>query len=109
MEPCDYTRDAFPSDCDVPFKASNLPKYDRTTIAAVVAKAFDGLLPGGEIHLLGEVTNDERAGPWRPAYWWLGQAVSGSKGLAHSESDVIGYFEGTGFKDVEIVDFILGC
>lgn len=91
------------------FKASNLPIYDRTTIAAVVAKAFDGLLRGGEIHLLGEMTNDERAGPWRPAYWRLGQAVSGSKGLAHSESDVIGYFEGTGFKDVEIVDFILGC
>ena len=107
-EPCDFTRDAFPSDCDVAIMASNLPMYDRTTIAAVVAKAYDALLPGGEMHLLGEMTNDARTGPWGPAYWGLGQAISDSKGLAHSESDVIGYFEGAGFKDVEIVDFIPG-
>ena len=107
-EPCDFTRDPFPADCDVAIMASNLPMYDRAMIGSVIAKAHDALLPGGEMHLIGETTNNERTGPWGPAYWGLGQAVADSKGLAHSESDVIGYFEKAGFKDVEIVDFIPG-
>lgn len=107
-EPCDFTRDPFPDDCDVAIMASNLPMYDRTVIAAVIAKAHDALLPGGEMHLIGEMTNNERTGPWGPAYWGLGQAISESKGLAHSEADVLGYFETAGFKRVELVDFIPG-
>ena len=105
---CDFTADPFPGDCDVAIMASNLPMYDRATIAAVIAKAFDALLPGGEMHLIGEMTNDERTGPWGPAYWGLGQAISNSKGLAHSQGDVIGYFEAAGFRDVELVEFIPG-
>jgi hypothetical protein len=107
-QPCDFTRDPFPKDCDVAIMASNLPMYGRDVIAAVIAKAFDALLPGGEMHLLGEMTNNDRTGPWGPAYWGLGQAISDSKGLAHSEADVIGYFESAGFKDVGIADFIPG-
>lgn len=107
-QPCDFTRDPFPTDCDVAIMASNLPMYDREVIAAVIAKAYTALLPGGEIHLIGEMTNDERTGPWGPAYWGLGQAISESKGLAHSEADVIGYFRDAGFKDIDLVDFIPG-
>ena len=88
--------------------ASNLPMYGRDVIGAVIAKAFQALLPGGEMHLMGEMTNNERTGPWGPAYWGLGQAISDSKGLAHSESDVIGYFEAAGFTRVELLDFIPG-
>ena len=88
--------------------ASNLPMYDRTVIAAVIAKAHDALLPGAEMHLIGEMTNNDRTGPWGPAYWGLGQAISESKGLAHSEADVIGYFEAAGFQNIELVDFIPG-
>ena len=107
-QPCDFTRDPFPTDCDVAIMASNLPMYDREVIAAVIAKAYTALLPGGEMHLIGEMTNDERSGPWGPAYWGLGQAISESKGLAHSEADVIGYFRDAGFQDIELVDFIPG-
>ena len=57
--------------------ASNLPMYSREMIAAVIRKAHDALLPGGQMHLIGETTNDERTGPWGPAYWGLGQAVVG--------------------------------
>ena len=106
--PCNFTVDPFPADCDVAIMASNLPMYGREMIAAVVAKAHDALLPGGQMHLIGEMTNDERTGPWGPAYWGLGQAVSDSLGLAHSESDVIGYFEAAGFRDVALHDFIPG-
>ena len=105
---CDFTRDPFPSDCDAAIMASNLPMYDRETIAAVVAKAHDALLPGGEMHLIGEMTNNERTGPWGPAYWGLGQAVSDSKGLAHSEADVLDYFAAAGFTNVAHVEFIPG-
>jgi ubiquinone/menaquinone biosynthesis C-methylase UbiE len=108
-EVCNFTADPFPTDCDVAVMASNLPMYDREMIGFVVQKAFDALLPGGEMHLVGEMTNDERTGPWGPAYWGLGQAISHSHGVAHSESDVVGYFEKAGFRDVAHVEFIPGA
>jgi hypothetical protein len=88
--------------------ASNLPMYGRDMIASVIKKAHDALLPGGQMHLIGEMTNDQRTGPWGPAYWGLGQAVSDSLGLAHSEADVMGYFRAAGFADVGLHDFIPG-
>ena len=105
---CNFTRDAFPADCDVAVMASNLPMYGREMIATVIAKAHDALLPGGQMHLIGEMTNDQRSGPWGPAYWGLGQAISDSLGLAHSEADVLGYVRDAGFQDVALHDFIAG-
>ncbi len=105
---CNFTRDPFPTDCDVAIMASNLPMYSREMIARVIKKAHDALLPGGEMHLIGETTNDERTGPWGPAYWGLGQAIGDSLGLAHSEADVIGYFRAAGFADVGVHEFIAG-
>jgi SAM-dependent methyltransferase len=107
--PCDFTKDPFPTDCDVAIMASNLPMYGRAMIAAVIKKTFDALLPGGQMHLIGEMTNDARTGPWGPAYWGLGQAVGDSQGLAHSEGDVIGYFKSAGFTDVSLEEFIPGA
>ena len=108
-QPCNFTRDPFPSDCDVAIMASNLPMYGREMIASVIKKAYDALLPGGEMHLIGETTNNERTGPWGPAYRGLGQAVVDSLGLAHSEADVISYFRDAGFKDVAVHEFIAGA
>ena len=107
-EPCNFVTDPFPTDCDVAIMASNLPMYSRSVIASVIAKAHDALVPGGQMHLIGETTNDERTGPWGPAYWGLGQAISESEGVAHSEADVTGYFEAAGFRDVKIEEFIPG-
>src|SRR5690606_1398197 len=107
-QPCDFTKDPFPTDCDVAIMASNLPMYGREMIASVIKKTFDALLPGGQMHLVGEMTNDERTGPWGPAYWGLGQAVVDSMGLAHSHSDVTGYFRKAGFTDVKVEEFIPG-
>ena len=107
-QPCNFTRDPFPADCDVAIMASNLPMYGREMIAGVIRKAHDALLPGGRMHLIGEMTNDQRTGPWGPAYWGLGQAVSDSLGLAHSEADVLGYFRAAGFANVALHDFIPG-
>lgn len=107
-QPCDFTADAFPSDCDVAVMASNLPMYSRDMIAAVIRKTHDALLPGGQMHLIGETTNDERTGPMGPAYWGLREAVSDSLGLGHSEADVVGYFRAAGFKEVAVHEFIPG-
>lgn len=106
--PCNFVTDAFPTDCDIAIMASNLPMYSRPVIASVIRKTHDALVPGGEMHLIGETTNDERTGPWGPAYWGLGQAISESEGLAHSERDVLGYFADAGFHDVRIEEFIPG-
>ena len=105
---CNFVTDPFPGDCDVAIMASNLPMYSRAVIASVIKKAHDALLPGGDMHLIGETTNDERTGPWGPAYWGLGQAVADSEGLAHSEADVLGYFAAAGFRNVRIEEFIPG-
>jgi len=88
--------------------ASNLPIYSREIIAGVVRRVHDALLDGGEFHLIGEILDDDRRGPIAPALWGLSEAISGSTGLAHSQSDVIGYFAGAGFRDVSVTEFIPG-
>ena len=103
---CDFTADAFPTDCDAAIMASNLPQYSREIIAAVVQKAFDALLPGGEFHLIGEMLNAEGDGPHAPALWGLSEAVSRSTGLAHSEPECLEYFRAAGFVDISIDEFI---
>lgn len=63
----DFTADALPEGCDVAIMASNLPLYSRDIIAKVIQRTFDALLPGGEMHLIGETLRDDRSGPIGPA------------------------------------------
>lgn len=107
-EPCDFTADPLPDDADVAIMASNLPQYDRAIIAGVVSRVHDALLPGGEFHLIGEMLHDDRKGPLAPALWGLSEAVSGSTGLAHTESECVGYLAAAGFRDVAVHEFIAG-
>jgi hypothetical protein len=104
----DFTRDEFPRDVDVVLMASNLPQYSPELIQLVVDKAFAALVPGGEMHLVGEMLNDDRSGPLNPALWGLNEAVFGSTGVAHSEADVRGYFAKAGFAGVVVHDFVPG-
>lgn len=103
---CDFTADALPTDADVAIMASNLPQYSRDIIAKVVKKVHDALLPGGEYHLIGEMLDPDGAGPLAPALWGLSEAISDSTGLAHSESDCVGYLEQAGFENVTANEFI---
>jgi hypothetical protein len=105
---CDFTRDPFPDGCDVAVMASNLPQYGRDVIAAVVAKAHVALLPGGEMHLVGEMLDDDRNGPVDAAMWALNEALENSAGVAHTRADCVGYFEAAGFRDVRVSEFVPG-
>ena len=104
----DFTRDSFPQECDVAIMASNLPQYNREIINQVIQKAFDALLPGGEMHLIGEMLDDDRAGPLDAAIWGLYEVMSNSTGIAHSRADCVSYFEQAGFTNVQVHDFIPG-
>jgi hypothetical protein len=104
----DFTTSAFPQGVDVVVMASNLPQYESALIRLVVGKAFQALAPGGEMHLIGETLHDDRKGPLSAALWGLNEAVQGSTGLAHTESDVKGYLEGAGFTDVAVHPFVPG-
>jgi SAM-dependent methyltransferase len=104
----DFTKDDFPTDCDVVIMASNLPLYSRPIISQVIQSAFDALLPGGEMHLIGETLDDDRSGPINPALWGMAEAMNGSTGLAHTEADCIGYFEQAGFTDIGVHEFVAG-
>jgi SAM-dependent methyltransferase len=105
---CDFTRDPFPEGCDVAVMASNLPQYGPDVIRAVVAKAHAALLPGGEMHLVGEMLDDDRNGPVDAAMWGLNEALYRSAGVAHTRGQCIGYFEAAGFREVRVDEFVPG-
>lgn len=102
----DFINDPLPEGCDVAVMASNLPIYDSVNIAKVVAKAFDALEPGGEMHLVGETLGPDRVGPLDAALWGMAEIHYGSGGHAHTSDEVIGYFADAGFVDVENLDFV---
>lgn len=104
----DFTCDPLPADCDVVVMASNLPIYDAEVIADVVARAHAALLPGGEMHLIGEMLDDDRRGPADAAMWGMNELLCGGLGRAHTIADCIGYFERAGFADVEVTEFVPG-
>ena len=107
-EAVDFTRDAFPADCDAAVMASNLPMYGREVIAGVITKAFAALEPGGEMHLVGEMLDDDRAGPADAALWGLAEALANSTGLSHTRAKCVGYFESAGFRNIMVNEFIPG-
>jgi hypothetical protein len=104
----DFTESEFPKGVDVVVMASNLPQYEPDLIRLVVAKAFAALVPGGEMHLVGETLHDDRKGPLSAALWGLNEGVYGSTGKAHTESEVKGYLRDAGFADVGIHPFVPG-
>ena len=104
----DFTRTEFPRNVDVVVMASNLPQYEPDLIRLVVGKAFAALVPGGEMHLIGETLHDDRRGPLSAALWGLNEAIQHSTGLAHTESEVKGYLSGAGFADVAVHPFVPG-
>jgi hypothetical protein len=104
----DFTTSDFPAGVDVVVMASNLPQYEQALIRLVVKKAFAALVPGGEMHLVGETLHDDRKGPLSAALWGLNEAVQGSTGLAHTESEVKGYLLDAGFTDVALHPFVPG-
>ena len=104
----DFTESEFPKGVDVVVMASNLPQYEPELIRLVVRKAFAALVPGGEMHLVGETLHDDRNGPLSAALWGLNEGVYGSTGLAHTESEVKGYLRDAGFTGVEVHPFVPG-
>ncbi len=104
----DFTRDPFPAEIDAVVMASNLPLYDEGVIAAVIARAHQALMPGGEMHLVGEMLADDRSGPLDAAMWGLAEALSGSGGKAHTIAQCRGYFEAAGFGEIEDSVFVAG-
>jgi predicted nicotinamide N-methyase len=106
--PGDFTRTEFPQGVDVVVMASNLPQYEPALIRLVVGKTFAALVPGGEMHLIGETLHDDRRGPLSAALWGLNEAVYGSTGVAHTEAEVKGYLSGAGFADVTVHPFVPG-
>jgi hypothetical protein len=104
----DFTTTPFPTGVDVVVMASNLPQYEPALIRLVVGKAFAALAPGGEMHLVGETLHDDRRGPLSAALWGLNEAVFSSTGLAHTESEVKGYLQDSGFADVAVHPFVPG-
>ena len=106
-EACDFTADPFPK-ADAAIMASNLPQYNADITQHVVDKVFATLEPGGEFHLIGEMLDDDRAGPLAPALWGLSEAISGSTGRAHAIGECRTYFANAGFERISAREFVPG-
>lgn len=104
----DFTRDEFPQGCDVAVMASNLPMYGKDVIQAVITKAFKALEPDAEMHLVGEMLDDDRRGPSDAALWGLAETLANSTGRAHTRAECVGYVSNAGFVDVQVHEFIPG-
>lgn len=102
----DFTHDPFPQDVDVVVMASNLPQYGPELIGQIIQKAFHALVPGGEMHIVGEMLDNDRSGPLDAAIWGLAESLSNSTGLAHSRGDCVRYFTQAGFTEVMVHEFI---
>ena len=103
---CDFTSDPLPEGADVILMNSNLPTYGSDVIQMVVQKAFDALVPGGEMHICGEMLHEDWNGPLIPVMCGIHGALDGSTAKAHTPSECIGYFELAGFVDVEVSEFV---
>jgi hypothetical protein len=60
------------------------------------------------MHLVGEMLDDDRAGPTDAAIWGLYEALANSTGTTHTRRDCIGYLRDAGFVDVAAHEFIPG-
>ena len=98
--PGDMVADPLPDGVDVAIMASNLSLFSAEAVRDIAAKAFAALDPGGEMHLIGHMLNDDRTGPVVPAIWAVAQAIYNSAGGLHSISDCVGYLTEAGFTDV---------
>ncbi len=103
---CDFTSDPFPDGADVILMNSNLPQYSGDVIQKVVQKAYDALAPGGEMHICGEMVNEDWRGPLIPAMCAIHGILHNTTALPHRPSECIGYFEKAGFTDVKVREFI---
>lgn len=104
----DFTSDPFPTDCDVAVMASNLPIYDEDKIALVVRKTFDALLPGGEMHLIGEMVADDYSEGLDAALWGMQEILYNGGGKAHTIGECRSYFGAAGFEGIVDEVFIDG-
>ncbi len=104
--PGDFTRDPFPEGADVIMLNGNLTQYGPDEARSIIKRAFDVLPAGGVMHIIAENLNNEKTGPLIAATWSVHEALLGSTGRAHSDAEVIGYMERTGFTDVEAVEFV---
>jgi len=105
-EACNFIEDPLPDGADVILMNSNLPQYSGEMIRLVLKKAYDALAPGGEMHICGEMVNEDRSGPLIPAMCSIHGVLFHSTALPHTPSDCIGYFEDIGFVDVQVREFI---
>jgi len=104
--PGDFTSDPFPEGFDIMLMNGNIIQYGPEDAKAVIGKAFKALLPGGAMHIVAENLNDEKTGPLLAATWSMHEALSGSKGRAHSNAEIRAYMEEAGFTRVEVEEFV---
>ncbi|GAB4332065.1 MAG: methyltransferase [Candidatus Abyssubacteria bacterium] len=104
--PGDFTRDPFPAGADVIMMNGNLTQYGPDDARAIIKKAFNVLPSGGVLHIIAENLNDRKTGPPIAAMWSLHEALLGSRGRAHSDTEVRRYFEDAGFVRVTATEFV---
>lgn len=106
--PGDLVKDDFPQEADVMLMSSCLPNFTSGELRTVFTKAFQAMVPGGTMIILGEALNNDRTGPVEPAYWGLEEALVGGHGESHTVAEVCQLLEEAGFINCEVGEFVPG-
>lgn len=102
----DFTGDPLPEGADVTLLNGNGTIYGPDMMRHIARKAHDAMAPGGEMHVIFEMMDDDMQGPVNAALFGVYEALMGSEGKAHSVADVRGYLDSAGFEGVAAHDFI---
>ena len=96
----DYTVDPLVNGFDLIFMSaiihSNSPEINKQ----LFRKAFEALNPDGRLVVLDYIMNDDRTSPMAGAYFSLNMLVGTPEGDTYTESEVRGWMEDVGFKNI---------
>ncbi len=102
----DFTRDPYPPGADVVLFNGNGTQYAPEMLQSIIRKAYEAMAEDGEMHIIFEMMDDDRAGPVNAALFGLFETFMSSQGQGHSAAEVKRYMEAAGFVDVGIHNFI---
>ena len=92
----------YPGDCDLISYITPLHWYLGDDVLQTLRRAYNALLPGGSILIVGYMLNDDRSGPVDPAFYHL-QAIREGHYTGHVPSgpEYVSYLRKAGFVDAK--------
>ncbi|MBI3325615.1 MAG: hypothetical protein HYZ81_02780 [Nitrospinae bacterium] len=99
---CNYYRDDLGSGYDVVLLSNSLQTEGPQTCQMLLRKAFNGLVPGGQLFIHGVMPNSDRVSPPQPALFQMQMLLAFPEGDAYPAEEVCAWTQGAGFADLSV-------